>query len=132
MKIVYYVNKLLLFITVVLGAYVYTTYFGFLGFGNAEVEKFLAIPIFIVPILVFTFIINKALKRRLHLKNTEVWFSIYAVLAFMIPLFFIDSRLTNVNGVDVQSLIMILGNIVGVLFIVWFIVMSFKSFRYGV
>ncbi|MGL4990967.1 MAG: hypothetical protein ACRCYE_09535 [Sarcina sp.] len=128
MKIVYYINKLLILATILLGAYIYTTYFGFLGLGSGEMEKFLVIPIIVVPILIFTFIVNKLLNKKLHLKKQEVWFPIYSVLAFMLPIFFIDSRVPYIF----ELLIMTIGNILGVALIIWFIAITIKNLRYNI
>ncbi|MGL5066254.1 MAG: hypothetical protein ACRC6T_00300 [Sarcina sp.] len=119
MKLLYFINRIFIFLAIVLGAYTYTTYYGFLGLGGAELEKFLVIPIFIVPVLIVTLIINIAIKKKLSLSITETIFPLYAIIALFVPIL--------LNGYMDISIIMIAGNMLGLLLIIWFIVMNIKT-----
>ena len=119
MRVIYFINKIFIFLAVVLGAYTYTTYYGFLGLGGAEFEKFLAIPVFVVPILIITLIINILIKRKLKLTRTEVLFPLYAIIGLFVPIL--------LDGIVNESVIMIAGNILGLIFIIWFVAINIRT-----
>ncbi|MDQ0150101.1 hypothetical protein J2S18_002037 [Eubacterium multiforme] len=128
MKILYLLNNLLILFAISISAYIYTTYYGFLGFGNVEFEKFLIIPIFTVPIFIITFIINLIIKIKKNLSKNELFFPIYSLLAMFLPLFLGDC-ISYFLKLKILPLFMFIGNILGLLLLLIFFYNTFIKIK---
>lgn len=128
MKALNFINKIVILFMIVIGGYTYTTYYGFLGLGDLELEKLLVVPMVIVPILIITFIINLVVKKKAKLTKSEVFFPLYATLCLLVPMIGGDA-LEYFMKIKVFEYCMFVGNVLSLVLIVSFIMLNIKRYK---
>lgn len=128
MKALNFINKIVILFMIVIGGYTYTTYYGFLGLGDLELEKLLVVPIIVAPILMITFLINLLIKKKARLTKSEVFFPLYATLCLLVPMIGGDA-LEYFMKIKVFDYSMFIGNVLSLVLIVSFVMLNVKRYK---